>query len=399
VDRNTKNDYLFSLENSLSLVSLAKDIILFNSFDCKVANYGVQFKQFYISPEMHYILTKNNQTANFTEILVGGGFRTVLNAIGEDSVFINDLDEEENLIEEFIEFDFTDFEQITRLVIFEIEVLDTLSGARRFVLEKIAFAKKYPELSSKYFITFSVNFDCFVEQNNALIEVELPTKLSNELTDLSNPKSAYSFLRQLQLGNRDIESNKRSYSLQFGDYFTKTPPEIHQNSSYTLQKRLSGLYNTLGEDSLYLNPQTNELVPYYEEVTDTVITWVNIPNPKVFLNYKVSDTNVQGNLVLESVRFQYALNDTTTYSIHLTSSSLDAFFEGTNFNRYTNVFNHTHVSQIPSIQFLQDRAKKPAKNYILNTAKGRKKIENDFFVNPYFIKADPNFGVFFNTKE
>lgn len=395
VDKNAKNDYLFSKDNSLSLVSIAKNMNRFNTIRSEKNTVP---KIDYISPEMYYFLTKNNQLSTCTVEKSEVYFTPLLNSEGEDSLVYDSNSNSFNpaIVDSKKEY-FTDLEDISRIVFFEKEIVDSVSKKKAFVLDKIGFAKKYSNISSKYFITFRVDFEDFIQQKNATLEVELSNEIASKLTDLGNAKSSYSFLKNQQLQKKSGAQIENNYEMEFGVWFEPTPSEIYQNSNFTTVSKEEVLIAINGEDSSYLDSQTNELIPYKIHVIDTTIYWVDLPSPKVFLQFKVVDHTIQNNLSLEAVRFQYKLKNNLSYSVKLSSNSIEQLLASTNFNLFSKSINYKNLNEIPAIHFLSELSNKPAKNYIFNNNEGMKKIENEFFTNPYFIKSDPNFGAFFKN--
>lgn len=395
VDKNAKNDHLFSKDNSLSLVSIAKNMNRFNTIKSEKNTFP---KIDYISPEMYYFLSKNNQLSTVTVEKSDPYYASLLNSEGEDSLVYDSNSNSFNpaIVESKKEY-FTDLEDISRILFFEKEIVDSVSKKKAIVLDKIGFAKKYSNISSKYFITFCVDFEDFIQQKNATLEVELSNEIAAKLTDLGNVNSCYSFLKKQQLQKKAGAQIENNYEMEFGVWFEPTSSEIYQNSNYTTVSREEVLKSINGEDSLYLDSQTNELIPYKTHVIDTAIYWVDLPSPKVFLQFKIVDHSMQNNLSLEAVRFQYKLKNNSSYSVKLSSNSIEQLLALTNFNLYSKSINYKNLNEIPAIHFLSELSNKPAINYILNNNEGIKKIENEFFTNPYFIKADPNFGAFFKN--
>jgi hypothetical protein len=393
VDKNAKNDYLFSKDNSLSLVSIAKNMNRFNTIRSEKNTVP---KIDYISPEMYYFLSKNNQLSTCTVEKSEPYYAALFNSEGEDSLVFDKNSNTFNQVIVLLNKDyFSDLDDISRIVFFEKEIVDSVSKKKVFVQDKIGFAKKYSNVSSKYFITFCVDFEDFIQQKNAMLEFELSNEIASKLTDLNNAKSCYSFLKKQQLQKKAGAQIENNYEMEFGVWFEPTPSEIYQNSNYTTVSREEVLRDMNGEDSLYLDSQTNELIPYKTQVIDTTIYWIDLPSPKVFLKFKVVDHSILNNLSLEAVRFQYKLKNDLSYSVKLSSNSIEQLLASTNFNLYSKSINYKNLNEIPAIHFLSELSNKPAKNYILNNNEGKKKIENEFFTNPYFIKADPNFGAFF----
>lgn len=395
VDKNAKNDYLFSKDNSLSLVSIAKNMNRFNTIK---SEKNTSPKIDYISPEMYYFLSKNNQLSTFTVEKSEPYDASLLNSEGEDSLVYDSNSNSFNPVFVYSKKEyFTDLEDISRIVFFEKEIVDSVSKKKAFLLDKIGFAKKYTSVSSKYFITFCVDFEDFIQQKNATLEVELSNEIAAKLTDLNNANSCYSFLKNQQLKKKAGTQIENNYNMEFGVWFEPTPLEIYLNSNYSTVQREETLKAINGEDSLYIDSQTNVRIPYKVHVTDTTIFWIDLPSPKVFLQFKVVDHTIQNNLSLEAIRFQYKLKNNLNYSVKLSSSSIENLLALTNFNLYSKSINYKNLNEIPAIQFLRELSNKPFKNYIFNNNEGVKKIENEFFTNPYFIKADPNFGAFFKN--
>jgi hypothetical protein len=152
IDKTPENAALFDPSNPSSLIAFGKYAFEKNGFrfylkgieDSLVDYFKKESNQISRYSESRVIPMLDENGENVTELIFD-------EAIGDSVALYKTIGIETS--------EYADFQDITRIICFQKEVIDTLNGKSNFVLDKVAFAKKVPNLTDKYIITFSIQFD------------------------------------------------------------------------------------------------------------------------------------------------------------------------------------------------------------------------------------------------
>ena len=404
IEKDDSNAFLFDENNSISLISLAH----------KMYEKGFAKGQV-ISPEMlDYLKNKgleNELSKKFGEIR----FEAVSNIYGEDSLVYEDyFGGYTTLTQEVQSVEYFDLKNINQLVIFENLVVDTIQRKSYYEIDRIGFAKRYPELGDKYFITFSIKYSDLIDGNGIEVSLPLIEELNNQLVDERNPTSFLSKLRDLQFEKmkQDSISNLQSSAfidqnrIEFDRFYPTeinpwTPPKILSDITHFLVKTsFVSLKNEFGDDSVVVDLLTGEEFAVLTEIRDSSAYWVDLPNPKLNIcfrigaNYYMDSSALNGEVKkLNKLLITSKLTENFTYSYEVWNIDVPLSTES-NFSLVENLLPYKTSADFEFVKYINEFSKSKHKYYV----KGKKTntwIGKNYFVNTYFLLVDPNFGVFF----
>ena len=176
IDKNEKTKHIFDKNDPLSLISLIeKNIINTETLD------SIIYKR----------IKASNPTALFSETEYrrrndDGSPIVKKDSLGDDEITISTTGIPEPVIAEPNKIHL-DFDDITRLVIYEDSIKDEITGRSKLEITKLGFAKKYPK-SEKYDVVFMVPF----EQIRKLDAFKAFIKLdSNDVSRLLNDTASF----------------------------------------------------------------------------------------------------------------------------------------------------------------------------------------------------------------
>ncbi|MEN9998367.1 MAG: hypothetical protein RI922_1357, partial [Bacteroidota bacterium] len=343
-------------------------------------------------------------------------FEPVPNVYGEDSLV---LDEYTGIyvtvLQEVQRVDYFDLKNITQLVIFENLVVDTILKKSYYAIDKIGFAKKYPELGDKYFITFSIKYSDLIDGKGMEVSLPLSEEINNLLVDERNPVSFLGKLRSLQVEKmkRDSisiaqdnginlfnEQNKISFDWYFPNETNPfvPPKNIREKTHYLISTEYRPVINETGEDSVIVNEKGEELSIVYEN-RDTITYWIDLSSPQVNLCFSFgkgySDSMaINGELKrMDKILITSKLTGNLTYSYEVANLSSELYAES-NYSLVKDFQPYNTSKDFEFVKYINEFSNSKHKYFI----KGKKTwnwISQNYFVNTYFTLTDPNFGIYF----
>lgn len=406
IEKDDSNAFLFDENNSISLISLAH----------KMYERGYA-KGHAISPEMLNLLKNKVLENEFSKKIGALRYEAVPNVYGEDSLILDEYTGYyETLLQEVQEIDYFDLKNITQLVIFENLVFDTIKGKSYYQIDKLGFAKKYPQIGDKYFITFSIKYSDLIDGNGIEVSLPLIEELNNQLVDERNPTSFLSKLRDLQFEKMkqdsvSIAQNKGfnflsdQNRINFGWYFPDetdpfVPPKyIREKTHYLVNNTFLPILNAIGEDSVVINEKGEELSIAFEN-RDTITYWIDLPSPQINLCFSFgkgySDSMAMNGEFkkLNKILISSKMTGNLTYSYEVANLSSELYSES-NYSLIKDLHPYNTSNDLEFVKFINDFSKSKHKYYVKGK-KTSKWISQKYFVNTYFLLADPNFDVFFN---
>jgi hypothetical protein len=408
IEKNESNSFLFdeiSSVNSISLISLAKKM-----FERDYAKGQV------ISPEMLDFLKNKGLENELSKKIGTTSFEAVPTIYGEDSlVFDESFGVYTTLVQEVQQIDYFDLNNITQLVIFENLVVDTIQNKSYYAIDKIGFAKRYPELGNKYFITFSMKYSDLIGGNGIEVRLPLSEELNNQLVNERNPTSFLGKLRSLQFEKMKQDSvsiaqnkgfnffsdqNRINFSWYFPDETDPfVPPKyIREKTHYIVNTTFLPMVNGIGEDSIVVNEKGEELLIVYEN-RDTTTYWIDLPSPQVNLCFSFgkgySDSMAMNGEFkkLNEILITSKLTGNLTYSYVVANLSSTLYAES-NYSLIKDLQPYNTSNDFEFVKYINEFSKSKHKYYV----KGKKTndlITQNYFVNTYFKLTDPNFGIYF----
>ena len=435
IDKNKSNEFLFDENDPISLVSIAKQFAI-----RKATGYDFRHtaEYEYVGPELISFFSEKNLLDSLQVTMGDIIFEALISKLtGEDSVlFDSTIESLETVIAEFQYKHYYDLNAVNRIIVFEDEVKNLVTGEIKFEINRIGFAKKYKETGERYFITFAVNFKDLMVANDVSVRIPIPFEITKKLTDKGNSKSLISQLKQIQFSRffADSINNKPNYygfedfdavefpnpshmNLLFDmdsewtyyeneaskDWPVELPKELHKREI----KYLKGKYSRFqvipslvnGEDSIIVDPLTGIETVITQKVTDSSTYWIDLDISSILFNYTIGfrDSTGKGNGVISPVpsglKFYSELAPGLRY--HFKASNLgEDLVNSSNINLINSVFPYRNSSEFPSVKFFDEYQRNKHIYFVVNK-KGRKYIDKNFYVNEYFKGNDPFFGEFF----
>jgi hypothetical protein len=310
IDKDKSNEFLFDEKNPISLISMAGNFV-----GGRASNYNCtqRAKTYYMEPEMIDHLTQLEITEQIDTIYGEMTYEAVASKItGEDSVMFDPYSGVYTTVVHEVQIkSYYDLKNITRLVIFEKQVVDSKTGAVNYEVDKIGFAKKYKESGDQFFITFAVDFKDLMVANQVRLKLNLTNELTQKLCDKKNNSSLLNQLKELQFKRLKEDSLRADPTEYFSDnairfpnpedmgyyfdedewydmYYTK---KANKNWREELPKALSkrkitylkdsGIFKAVpsvltGEDSLVIDPATGISTTLTELRYDSLAYWIDL---------------------------------------------------------------------------------------------------------------------------
>jgi hypothetical protein len=320
IDKNQSNEFLFNENDPISLISMAGNFAWYDP-----ANYNCtrSTESYYMEAEMIDHLSQREMTDLLDSALTELTFEQVVSIItGEDSLIVDPITGiKEQITKEVQICSYFDLKNITRLVIFEKQVVDSKTGAVNYEVDKIGFAKKYKELGDQFFITFAVDFKDLMVANHVRLKLNLTNELTRKLCDKENNSSLLNQLKELQFKRfkeDSLRGHPNRYSLNtvvfpnpenmasyfdwdenYDRYYEK---KANKNWPEELPKALSkrkitylkdgGYFAPVpsvltGEDSLVIDPATGISTTLTELRYDSVAYWIDLDITAMSVNYRI----------------------------------------------------------------------------------------------------------------
>lgn len=446
IDKDKSNEFLFNENDPVSLVSIAKQFAIRKAtgYDFR---HNAEYE--YVGPELISFFSEKNLLDSLQVTMGDISFEALISKLtGEDSVlFDSTIESLETVIAEFQYKHYYDLNAVNRIIVFEDEVKNLVTGEIKFEINRIGFAKKYKETGERYFITFAVNFKDLMVANDVSVRIPIPFEITKKLTDKGNSKSLISQLKQIQFSRffADSINNKPNYYGYYGGYYfgfdaVEFPGtdnlinyydgdadieyyyyenKAHKDWTVELPKELlkreikylKGKYSRFqvipslmnGEDSIVVDPLTGLQTVITQKVTDSSTYWIDLDISSILFNYTIGfrDSTGKGNGVISPVpsgiKFYSELAPGLRYHFKASNFGED-LVNSSNINLINSVFPYRNSSEFPSVKFF-DEYQRNKHTHVAANKKGRKYIKKNFYVNEYFKGNDPFFGQFFAEQK
>lgn len=219
-----------------------------------------------------------------------------------------------------------DLTNISRLILREVPVFDSLTKTNSYQIGSIDFAKRFPG-SDQYFITASLDYQAFLTYNGYQIDVE--QEWSEVFSGKSSVEEALRVMKVIAVANQHLKPGEKSDSRMkvlecdgIHDYMGDEPPNLtfrvnSSNLKYNASFICPNLYtltHELDSNHLFYSIKTDFLRPLLSiDCGDTMIHemhyykypeyyWVMTDSVKTVFTYKAKNLSVE-KLILESVSF------------------------------------------------------------------------------------------------
>jgi hypothetical protein len=411
IEKNTSNYFLFDEANPTSLISIAKQIAKNGCYNYDLTETSLTTN---VCPEMLDFLMTSKARKYLTDRIGSSYFEVLPNHIGEDSTILSEEGFVETVFVLVEDHSYYDLNNISQLVLFEKLVKDSLTDKSSYQIDRIGFAKKYSEIGEKYFITFSMDYKDLMVANGVTLRISVPKELNDQLTDLINPKSFISKLKELQFQKMKLDSIslamngtfnniENSNQIQFDwNFITKDVGlELPDSSFKTKVHYLSNfkflpIVNLDGDDSTYVNSNGKEVIVGNYETIDSNIYWIDLENQTLELVYHIGDLSdttgtKKGVIIYKNlVDIVSIINTNSTYTYSLGNIG-EPLTSESNYNLIKDVFPYKSSTEFQHVSYLNNFLKSKHKYHSKNKEVTHW-IKENYFVNTYFIAADPNFG-------
>ena len=335
VDKTPENAAMFDPSNPSSLIAFGR--YAFENLNAKGLTDNL-IKQY----QLHKLpMTEGKSNSVIMPIYDKNGFekyKMVYNEEFKDSLPMY-LDTTYTITE------YADFADITRIIFFEKEEIDTLTGKTNFVWDKIAFAKKIASFDNKYVITACLkqNEHDYLKWVPSPFLLQLDQSESKKLLDAKNKNSLLSMLTK----NESFRQSVIEESLEVVAYFSTDPNE---------------LIDTLNK----VAREPNSTIKFYP---------------------------VQSNY--DSTKVYYVLSfGTGSVKLAFTKEQLISM-KNPWFNEIINQYEVGRTKKLsPQINFIMNSLKNTGNNYFYE-GDSNEELLNTYYINQYVPLNDYYFGLFF----
>jgi hypothetical protein len=385
IDKSEETLPLFDVHSEVSFITLVKNKGMNGLINLNPENYGANM-------QMVDFLKSAGVKDGFDSVFVSrnivstGNYYNWTDENG-NNVQMEDVDTVDNI-------EYYNFNNIERLVIFEENIKDSLTGMVGYKPFKIGLARRFKETGNRYFITASIDINSALFTSDCVFSVEPSGK---KLDKMLNPKKRNSLINRLKSEiEKDyekciIESPGRGF--KDGLYFTR----------YSF---LTSEFNT-DSDSVdwYQEPQL------YEDYTDSGFqtkeyffnVWPSIPINKLYIIFGNSmDTiNVSNRSRLNPIAIVLGNSNSNVqkFLLNVAPKKMQMYSDNNQLvNLFPEIMDYLPVSTVEDFQWykiLNNHINQSTKSSVILDSNNKSTIINEYYVNQYFPESDPNFGSVF----
>jgi hypothetical protein len=410
IDKTPENAAMFDPSNPSSLIAFGKYAFEKNGFrfylkgiaDSLVDYFKKESNQIskYYESSVVYMIDENGEPVNE---------RVYDEYFGDSTTVYKTMEIETS--------EYADFQDITRIICFQREVIDTLTGKPKFVLDKVAFAKKLPNLIDKYIITFSLQFDessfsDSVSSNSMIMFDQKDSKsLLNKvdqnslLSKITTNKTLFKKILIQSLNELLIQSNKELFIhskkeiliqsdkglLNYTTENTHVEPMLDENGEPVIELK----YDALVGDSVVfykyltyvIDSSKVDLTSEYSEILDT-LTRIGLDKNSLI------ELCPQKSLV-DSTKYYYVLSfGSGQVKLAFTKEQLISIKNA----RLTSIINEFEKNltknETLQVKFINESSKNSTNKYIY-PGDSNEDLLNTYYINQYVPLNDYYFGQFF----